>query len=303
MANRRLGFLGLGNMGSGMTRSLMRAGFAVTAYDPVTQLLQATVKEGAAAGTSPKQVAAASDVVLSSLPTPAAVEAAVLGDDGLIHGIKPGGIYIDLSTIDPATSKRMHQALAAKGARMLDCPVGKGPKEAASGDLTLMIGGDVAVVEEVRDVLQALGSALYHCGPAGSGAAAKLVNNLVSCAMCVLNGEALVLAAKSGVDLGVMVDIMKSTAADNRHLRITAEPMTLAGNFEARFKLALAEKDLRLAVQLGLELGVPLAMAESAHRAHRLASGQGLGDEDQGAVIKPIEQTAGITVRRKTPRP
>ncbi len=298
MSNRQLGFLGLGNMGGGMVKSLLRAGFPVRAFDPVTQLVQATVKEGATAAASPRAVGAGSSVVLASLPTPQVAEEAVLGEGGLREGLEPGSIFIDLSTIDPGTSRRLHAGLAEKGVRMLDCPVGKGPAEAAKGDLTLMIGGEAAVIEEVRDVLNAIGTALYHCGPAGSGAAAKLVNNLVSCAICALNAEALVLAAKAGVDLPVLVEIMKTTAADSRHLRITTEPRTLIGDFSPRFRVALAEKDLRLAVQMGLELGVPTALGEAAHLIHRLTSGMGLGDEDQGAVIKVIERTAGVEARR-----
>ena len=137
-----------------MVRSLLRAGFPVVAYDLVTQLTQAAVKEGAAQGSSPADVAARSDVVLSSLPDPLAVEQAALGLDGIIEGIRPGQVYIDLSTIDPGTSRKVGAALAEKGAQMLDVPVGKGPAAAAAGDLTLMVGGDPAVVEEVQDVLR-----------------------------------------------------------------------------------------------------------------------------------------------------
>ncbi len=298
MAKPALGFLGLGNMGGGMAQRLLRAGFPLSAYDPVTQRMQAAVAAGAMARRSPREVAAASEIVLSSLPTPASVEEAVLGVEGLIHGIRPGGIYIDLSTIDPMTSRRMHAAVAEKRARMLDCPVGKGPAAAAKGELTLMVGGDAAVLAEVRDVLAAIGTDIFHCGPAGSGAAAKLVNNLVSCAICALDAEALVLAAKAGVELPVLVEVMKSTAADNRHLHLTIDNV-LNGMFEPQFRLALAEKDLRLAVQMGIELGVPVLLGEAAHMLHRMGSGEGLAEEHQSAVIKPLERIAGVTARRR----
>lgn len=299
MARRPLGFLGLGNMGGGMARWLLRQGWPVTAFDPVTQLVQACTKEGAVAAPSPRAVAAASEVVLSSLPTPQAVEEAVTGPEGLVHGIRPGSVYIDLSTIDPATSRRMHAAVEAAGGKMLDSPVGRGPAEAASGQLLLMVGGEAAVLEEAREVLATLGQPIFHCGPAGAGAAAKLVNNLVSCAVNALNAEALVLAARAGVDLPVMVEIMKGTAADSRHLRITSEARVLDGVFAPRFRLVLAEKDLRLAVQMGLDLGVPTPLGEAAHRLHQVARAQGLGEEDQGAVIKAIETVAGIEARRR----
>jgi 4-hydroxybutyrate dehydrogenase/sulfolactaldehyde 3-reductase len=299
MDKPQLGFLGLGNMGGGMVHSLLSAGFPVVVHDPITQLVQSLEREGATAAGSVGEVARRAEVVLSSLPMPADVEAAVLGEDGLLAAMSPSNTYIDLSTIDPGTSRRLHAALAEKGVRMLDCPVGKGPAEAARGELTLMVGGDAAVLEEMRAVLSALGSPIFHCGPAGAGAAAKVVNNLVSCALVALNAEAMVLAAKAGVELDVMCAIMKTTAADNRHLRITTEPLTLEGDFAPRFKLALAHKDLGLAVQMGIGLRVPTAMAAAARLIHDMAMGMDLGDEDQGAAIKAVEQAAGARARRR----
>jgi 3-hydroxyisobutyrate dehydrogenase-like beta-hydroxyacid dehydrogenase len=300
MAARQLGFIGLGHMGGGMVKSLLRAGFPVLAYDLKTQLTQAAVNDGASQGRSPAEVAAQSEVVLSSLPDPAAVEQAALGLDGLIEGVRPGQVYIDLSTIDPATTRKVGAALAEKGAKMLDVPVGKGPAAAASGDLTLMVGGDPAVVEEVRDVLRALGSSQFYCGPLGSGTATKLINNLVSCSVLALNAEAVVLAAKAGVDPGVVCEVMQTTAADNWHLRNTTQPLSLEGNFAPRFKLALAHKDVGLALRMGLDVGVPLALGQASHLVHSIAMGQALGDEDQGACLKAIEQAAGIEARRRS---
>jgi 3-hydroxyisobutyrate dehydrogenase-like beta-hydroxyacid dehydrogenase len=300
MAARQLGFIGLGHMGGGMVRSLLRAGFPVVAYDLVTQLTQAAVKEGASQGNSPADVAGSSDVVLSSLPDPAAVEHAALGLDGIIQGIKPGQVYIDLSTIDPDTSRKVGAALAEKGAKMLDVPVGKGPPAAASGDLTLMIGGDPAVVEEVQDVLRALGSSQFYCGPLGSGAATKLINNLVSCSMLALDAEAMVLAAKAGVDPEVVCEVMMTTAADNWHLRNTIKPLSLERNFAPRFKLSLAAKDVALALRMGLDSRVPLAMGQASHLVHSAAMGQGHADEDQGACIKAVEQAAGVEAKRRS---
>ena len=299
MAGRQLGFIGLGHMGGGMVKSLLRAGFPVVAYDLMTQLTQAAIKEGAVAGRSCADVAARSEVVLSSLPDPAAVEQAVLGQGGVIEGIRPGQAYIDLSTIDPGTSRKVGAALAAKGARMLDVPVGKGPAAAASGDLTLMIGGDPAVVAEVEDVLAALGSQQFYCGPLGSGTATKLINNLVSCSLLALDAEAMVLAAKAGVDPEVVCPVMMTTAADNWHLRNTIQPLTLERNFAPRFKLSLAAKDVALALRMGLDCKVPLALGQASRLVHSSAMGQGLAEEDPGACIKAVEQAAGVEAKRK----
>jgi 3-hydroxyisobutyrate dehydrogenase-like beta-hydroxyacid dehydrogenase len=299
MDKREIGFIGLGHMGSGMVESLLRNGFPVVAFDLRTQLVQAMAKRGAEPAGSCREVAERCPVVLSSLPDPAAVEVAALGPDGIIAGIRPGGVYIDLSTIDPTTSRKVHDALAAKGARMLDCPVGKGPAEAARGDLTLMVGGDAELLDEMRPVLSAIGSSIHHCGPAGSGAAAKLINNLVSCSLAALSSEAVVLGAKAGVDLDTLCAIMASTAADNRHLRITVAPRTLEGIFEPRFKLALAHKDLGLACRMALELNVPVPLGTAARTVHDMAMAMGLAEEDQGACIKPLERAAGVEARRR----
>ncbi|HEX5077646.1 MAG TPA: NAD(P)-dependent oxidoreductase [Geminicoccaceae bacterium] len=296
---RRLGFLGLGQMGGGMVKSLLRARFPVVAFDPQTQLVQAAVKDGATAGTSPADVAARSEVVLSSLPDPAAVREAALGPHGIIETIGKDQVYIDLSSIDPATTREVGSALAAKGTAMLDVPVGKGPPAAAAGDLTLMIGGDPAVIERCRDILAALGSTQFHCGPLGSGVAVKLVNNLVSCSLVALNAEAMALAAKADVDPQVVCEVLQTTAADNWHLRNTMQALSLDRNFAPRFKLRLAHKDLGLALAMGMQLGVPLALGQASYLLHTVAMGQGLGDEDQGACLKPVEQVAGVEVRRR----
>ncbi len=267
-----------------MVKSLLRAGFPVVVYDLRSQLVQAAVKDGAEAGTSPADVAARSDVVLSSLPDPAAVLDAALGEHGLIEGIKPEQVYIDLSSIDPATTRQVGGALAAKGAAMLDVPVGKGPAQAAAGDLTLMVGGDPAVVEGCQEILAALGSTQFYCGPLGSGVAVKLINNLVSCSMVALNAEAVTLAAKAGVDPDVACNVMKSTAADNWHLRNTTQALSLDGNFGPRFKLALAHKDIGLALAMGLKLGVPLAVGQAAAPDPRRRDGPGSGRGGSGCV-------------------
>jgi 3-hydroxyisobutyrate dehydrogenase-like beta-hydroxyacid dehydrogenase len=285
-----------------MARSLIRAGFPVTVYDLRAEARAAAVRLGAAEAGSPRQVAEASEVVCTSLPDPAAVEAAVLGPDGILGGLRPGAVHIDLSTIDPATVRRVGAAVAERGAAMLDVPVGKGPAAAAAGDLTLMIGGDPAVVERGRDVLAALGSTQFYCGTLGSGAAVKLINNLVSCSLAALDAEALVLGAKAGLDLGVLVEVMKTTAADNWHLRNTAGPLMMAGAFAPRFRLALAHKDLGLALRMALGLGVPVPLAAASHLVHTLAMGAGLGDEDQAACIKPLERAAGVEARGKETR-
>jgi 3-hydroxyisobutyrate dehydrogenase-like beta-hydroxyacid dehydrogenase len=189
-------------------------------------------------------------------------------------------------------------ALAERGVHMLGAPVGPGPDAAERGELTLMLGGDATVIQGCQDVLRALGARQFHCGPLGSGVTTKMINNLVSCSINALNAEALVLGQKAGLDLDVLLDVMSTTAADNRHLHVTARERMLTGDFAPTFRLALAHKDLGLALRSALQLGVPLPMATAAHLVHALAMGEGLGEEGQAACIKVIERAAGVQARR-----
>ena len=200
------------------------------------------------------------------------------------------------------TTRKVGAALAERGVRMIDSPVGPGPDAAERGELTLMLGGDRGVIEECQDVLRAVGARQFYCGPLGSGVTTKMINNLVSCSINALNAEALVLGQKAGLDLDVLIDVMSTTAADNRHLHVTARERMLTGNFEPNFRLLLAHKDLGLAIRSALQLGVPLPIGNAAHLVHSLGLGAGLGEEGQAACIKVIEQVAGIQARRTKAR-
>jgi 4-hydroxybutyrate dehydrogenase / sulfolactaldehyde 3-reductase len=296
-SKRRLGYVGLGLMGGGMASHLTKQGYPVTVYDPRPEAIEAVMEWGAERAGSPREVTEASDVVISSLPTPAIVEEAVLGRDGILHGLRPGTVYIDMSSIDPETTRKVGAEIERRGAHMLDVPVGKGPPAAASGDLTLMVGGDPAVVESCADVLDTLGSRRFYCGPLGSGVTVKLVNNLVSCATNALVGEAMAIGAKAGLDPNVMLAVMSNTAADNWHLRHSFPDRVFTGDFAANFKLRLAHKDLGLANALAGSLGVPSPIAAAAYQIHTLAMGADLGDEDQTACIKVFEACTKAPVR------
>jgi 4-hydroxybutyrate dehydrogenase / sulfolactaldehyde 3-reductase len=294
---RRLGYVGLGMMGGGMATHLVASGYPVTVFDLSDEAVERVMEFGAERAASPKAVAEASEIVISSLPDPAVVEAVALGEDGIARGIRPGAVYIDMSSIEPNTTRKVGAEIARRGAQMLDVPVGKGPPAAAKGDLTLMVGGDPAVVERVADVLDTLGSKRFYCGPLGSGVTTKLVNNLVSTAICALTGEAMAIGAKAGLDPAVMLQVMANTAADSAHLRNAITHRALAGDFAPTFKLALAHKDLGLATALAHALGVPSLMGSAAYELHTLAVGAGLGDEDQSATIKVYEACSGVPAR------
>lgn len=296
-SKRRIGYIGLGLMGGGMATHLVKNGYPATVFDLREEAIEAVMEFGAERAASPRAVAEASDVVITSLPNPGTVESAALGPDGIVEGLRPGMVYIDMSTIEPTTTRKVAAEVEKRGAHMLDVPVGKGPAAAASGDLTLMVGGDPAVVESVADVLDTLGSQRFYCGPVGMGITTKLVNNLVSCGINALVGEAMAIGAKAGLDPEVMLAVMSNTAADNWHLRQSFPRRVFAGDFAANFKLGLAHKDLRLATDLAAELGVPALVGSGAFQLHALAMGAGLADEDQTACIKVLEACTDAPVR------
>ncbi len=295
---RALGYIGLGMMGGSMATHLLKQGYSVTVYDPNPAAMDAVLEFGADRGDSPSAVAAASEVIITSLPNPAIMEAVALGEGGIIHGVRAGSVYIDMSSIEPNTTRRVGAALAAKGVDMLDVPVGKGPPAAAKGDLTLMVAGDPAVVERVADVLDTLGSRRFYCGPLGMGVTTKLVNNLVSTTISALVCEAMAIGVKAGLDPQVMYDVMSNTAADSAHLRNGIVRHVFSGDFAPTFKLALARKDLALATALASELGVPSMIGAASLNLHTLAMGAGLGDEDQSATVKVLEACTGVPVRK-----
>ena len=302
MTQQRIGYIGLGRMGAPMAARLLDTGYELEVYDLRPEAVDALVNMGASAAESCKQIAERCEVVISSLPTPESVEQAALGRDGVVEGLSDGKTYIEMSTVDPDTTRRVGAATEARGAYMLDVPVGKGPAAAAIGDLTLMIGGDEGVVESCRGVLDALGSECFYCGPLGMGVTAKIVNNLVSCSISALLGEAFTLGAAAGLEAGLLRQVLINTGADTWHARNTFNDRVLVRNFEPRFELSLAHKDLGLATRLAGSLGSPNIIGEAAHEILTLAMQRGLGDEDQSATVKVAEEIAGVEVRASSSR-
>ena len=297
MSDRKIGYIGLGNMGGGMASHLVASGYDVTVFDLRAEAVQALVDKGASAASSPRDVAEKCDVIISSLPTPQSVENAATGENGLVHGLSEGKVYIDMSTIDPDTTRRVGAAVRETGAEMLDVPVGMGPAQAATGQLTLMIGGNASVVEDCKDVLDTLGGEQFYCGELGAGATTKIVNNLVSCSVATLLGEAVTLGVAAGLDPERLRNVMNNTAASTLHGRNGLKAKVFERNFEPGFKLALSHKDLGLAAQLAASLGAANMVGSAAYQVQTLAMGKGLGNEDQYAAIKVAEETAGVEVR------
>jgi len=292
-----VGFIGLGTMGAPMARNVMKKGHRLVVHDTQAAAVQSLVDAGAHAATTPREVAASCDVVITMLPDAPDVERVALGADGIVEGIRSGSVYIDMSTIDPATTRKVGAAIAAKSASMIDSPVGKTADAAVSGTLTLMVGGPADVVARVRPVLDCMGTDFFHCGELGAGQTIKLINNLLATCIAEATFEALVTGRKAGLSLETMVSVFKTTMAWSSQLAIAMPKRPLAGDFSPGFMMKLAHKDCRLALQMTEMLGVaaPVGRATLASLAEGLQ--RGLADNDVGALLKLREEPAGVEVR------
>jgi 2-hydroxy-3-oxopropionate reductase len=297
---QRIGFVGLGIMGKPMASNLLAAGFPLTVHnrgrDPVAEL----VAGGAKAAQSPRDVATASDVVITMLPDSPDVEAVVFGPDGIAEGIREGALYIDMSTIGPATSRKIAADLSERGVDSVDAPVSGGEPAAQAGQLSIMAGGTDQAVERARPIFDVLGKSATHIGPPGAGQVAKAANQVVVALTIQAVAEALTLARKAGVDPARVRDALLGGFAQSRILDLHGQRM-LDGNYEPGFKLRLHRKDLAIALQLGREEHVPLfATAQAAELMDGLLA-QGGGDRDHSALATLYEQLAGVPEGVQTP--
>lgn len=294
-----IGFIGLGTMGGPMARNLLNKGHRLFVYDVQSAAVQSLTDAGATAAATPREVAAASEIVVTMLPDAPDVERVALGRDGIVEGIRAGAVYIDMSTIDPATTRRIGAAMAAKGAAMIDSPVGKTADHAVAGTLTLMVGGPAEVVARCRGVLGAMGTDFFHCGELGAGQTMKLLNNLLAAAVGEASVEALVAGTKAGLSLDTMLSVLRTTMAWNNQLAISMPKRSLAGDFKPGFMMKLAHKDCRLALKMVDELGVAAPVGHAVLDSLAEGMARGLQDHDVGALLKLREEPVGVTVRLK----
>ncbi len=291
-----VGFIGIGQMGIHMSRKILEAGHELVVHDINEDAATPLVEEGAAWAESPAAVARACRVVITCLPTPQSVQDAALGENGLHLGWRAGDVYIDMSTNAPGTVRLIAEAAAPLGVKVLDAPVSGGTRGAEQGTLTIMVGGDPAVLEEARPVLEPMANRIFHLGDVGCGNVAKLVNNMIGLACNSICAEGFVLGVKAGIDPQALYDLLAISTADNWSLR--QYPRTVfKGDFAPGFKISLAHKDINLALGLGQEYGVPLPVAEIVKEDLAGAIKDGRGDQGVDSVILSLEETAGIQVR------
>lgn len=291
--HHNIGFIGVGIMGQRMCKNLLKAGYRVWAYDLSPAAVQVVTVLGATAAPDLPALARQADVVVSSLPDPAAVLAVTEGPQGILANLKPGAYICDTSTVDPGTARRVYEAARTRGIHALDCPMSGGPGGAEAGTLTIMVGGDAADLDTVRPVLEAMGKKIVHCGGPGAGQGAKLVNQALVAVHTVAAVEALLVGRKLGLDLDTIVSILRSSSGGSwileNHLRIKA----LAGDYEPGFALDLMFKDLKLFLQTATEAQTPAFMAASALQLYNAARAAGTGKMDQTVVAREIEKLAG----------
>jgi 3-hydroxyisobutyrate dehydrogenase-like beta-hydroxyacid dehydrogenase len=293
----KVGFIGTGNMGNPMAANLVKAGHQLTVHDLRREAATNLLEMGAQWADSPKQAALGNEAVFTSLPVPRDVEAAVLGENGILESAAEGTIHVDLSTNSPTVVRRLQQICAEKRVAVLDAPVSGGLKGAAEGTLAVMVGGDESVFEQVKPVLDVIGGHVVYCGPIGSGSICKICGNLMSLGIGVLLGEALTLGVKAGVDLGVLADVISNGGGSSWMLTDKLPRHLFQGNFEPGFATALAAKDVRLATDLGREYSIPLELANLIDQRHVEAMHRGWGPLDCDSVSRIQEEKAGVQLR------
>jgi 2-hydroxy-3-oxopropionate reductase len=289
----RIGFIGLGLMGKPMARNLMKAGYPLTVFNRSRAPMEELAAEGAALAESPMQVAQQADVVLTCVPDSPDVVAIALGENGILAGSRPGMLYIDNSTIAPATSRQVYQACKVQGVDALDAPVSGGDIGAQQGTLSIMVGGEETAFQRALPILQAMGKNIVHIGEAGAGQVTKACNQIVVSLTVQAVAEALTLAKKSGVDPAKVRAALLGGFAQSRVLEVHGQRM-IEGSFQPGFKLNLHRKDMNIVLQTGKELNLPLFGAAQVTELMNALLAQGKGELDNSAMVTLYELLGGL---------
>jgi len=293
----KVGFIGVGNMGGPMCRNIIRnTNHEVIVFDLNAAAVAACTELGATAGASVADIAASCDVVITSLPMPRDVETVALGPGGIRENARAGTAYIDLSTNSPTLARRVHAAMAERGIAMLEAPVSGGVPRATDGTIVIMVGGDAATFESQLPLLKSFSGEVIHVGDVGFGSVAKLINNMLAFCNSAAAAEALMMGKRAGIDMKKLDAVIRNASGDSTGYRNMATK-ALAGNFAATFALDLAHKDLRLAMELADEVGVPGLIAPQVLNLMRMARGMGLGGMDSTSIMRVYETTLGTEVR------
>jgi 3-hydroxyisobutyrate dehydrogenase len=288
----RVGFVGLGIMGSRMAANLARAGHELTVFNRTRATAEAWAAEhGGTVATSPAEVGAASDVVISMVVDGDQVRAVLLGDEGVAQGAVPGTLCVDMSTIAPAQTRAIGAELAERGIALLDAPVTGSSPKAQDGTLTIMAGGSETDFARAEPLLAVMGELVVHVGPLGHGETVKLINNAVAAANCVTVGEALIAGQAAGIELDALVEVMAKGSGGSAMLDLKAGPMR-AHDYATLFKLEHMLKDVRLCLEEAQSARVPFAAAGRARDVLVAAMARGHAEDDFAALVEALESFA-----------
>ena len=294
-----IGFIGLGNMGGGMSLNIQKAGYPLVVYDLREEAARPLLEGGARLANTPAEVSELSDITFTSLPGPKEVEAVAMGDAGVLEGIRPGSVYVDLSSSRPTLIREIEPVFRRKGAYVLDAPVSGGKTGAVSGNLAVMVGGDREIYERIKPVLDSFGDKVFYAGEIGAGSICKLVHNMVGHSVRQAIAEGLTLGVKAGVEPEALWEGMRRGSLGR--MRILHEGLVrtmFRGEFDpASFALELAHKDISLATELAREYNVPMPMATLAEQVAMQALNRGWKDRDSSVTVLLQEEQAGVEVR------
>jgi len=291
----KIGFIGLGIMGKPMAKNLLKAGHSIVCYDVNAANVADVVASGAVAGKSSADVASQVPVVITMLPNSPHVKSVVLGKDGVLEGAKKGLVLIDMSSIAPLASQEVEKACAEKGVRMLDAPVSGGEPKAIDGTLAIMVGGEKALFDQMRDILLVMGASAVHCGPIGAGNTTKLANQVIVALNIAAVAEAFTLVRKAGVDPHLVFDAIKGGLAGSTVMNAKA-PMMMDGNFKPGFKIDLHIKDLANAMDTAHSVGSPLPLTASVREMMETLHADGFGGDDHSALARFYAKVSGTTI-------
>jgi 2-hydroxy-3-oxopropionate reductase len=293
---RTIGFIGLGIMGRPMAKNLIKAGYNLVVYDINPEPVEDLVKAGAARANSSKEVASRAEVIITMLPDSPEVKQAIMGKDGVIEGIRPGSIVIDMSSINPLVSKEIEKELRKKGVAMLDAPVSGGEPMAIQGTLAIMVGGEEKVFQDCLEIFKAMGKTIVRIGEIGAGGFTKLVNQIIVALNIAAVGEAFTLGVKAGLNPQSIYQAIRGGLAGSTVLDAKA-PMIIARNFKPGFKIRLHHKDLNNALSTGKDLGVPLPLSSFVQQIIIALMLKGKGEEDHSAIATFFEEMAKVEIK------
>jgi 3-hydroxyisobutyrate dehydrogenase len=289
-----LGFVGLGTMGGGVVRRLLAAGHAVTVWNRTREKAEPLLEAGASWADTPRSVAELSEIVFTMVTNTAAVQAVTEGPDGILAGLGPGKVYVDMSTASPANTRAVAETVVAVGAQMLDAPVSGSVITLEEGKLSIMVGGDAETFERVKPVLEAIGPRVFHLGPNGAAVTMKIAINLSLAVQMLAFSEGVLLAEKTGIGREQAVEVMLASVIASPMVAYRG-PFVLEQPDEAWFDCRMMQKDLNLALELGRELEVPLPTTAVTNELLTAANAMGIGDKDFAVLFDVLASMAGVT--------